>query len=206
MNDVIDVIIPARNEQDNILSLVREFEWHPAIGTVIVGIDADTTDNTVGVLFSTTATLLFGARGKGQVVSRCLQIATSPYVLFCDADVKGLTQVHIDLLIANAIFDDAGEHPVVTIGVPDVPENYPTDRLWAWPWVSGQRCVPRRLVNMLNLHGYLMEAQINAATKHAAMPINFEWLTGLKSEYKMTDKRLAEMQRDADYGRRHGIL
>src|ERR1700751_3969516 len=209
MDDYIaDVVIPARNEQDTIRDIVDIFSSHPSIGNVIVGIDADTTDSTIGLLFRTTAQMVFGERGKGQIVTKCLKAVETPYVLFCDADITGLTTDHVGLLVAEATVDSAWDlgDPVMTVGVPEIPANLPTDRLWAWPWVSGQRCVPTRLVRPLRLHGYLMETQINAAARHASMPVRFEWLRGVKSEYKMTERRLDEMQRDAVWGREHGVL
>jgi glycosyltransferase involved in cell wall biosynthesis len=206
MIDGIDVVISARNEAATILDVVDTLIDHPAIKRVIVGVDKDTTDETYNLLLTRDVTCMFNGRGKGQVARKGLVMVNTPYVLFCDADITGLTQNHIGLLLAEAIYDDEGKHPTVTIGVPDIPDNYPTDRLWAWPWVSGQRCVPTRLVRPLHLHGYLMETQINAATRHAGMPVHFEWLKGLKSSYNMSPQRIEEMQRDADYGRRHHIL
>jgi glycosyltransferase involved in cell wall biosynthesis len=206
MNDGIDVIIPARNEAETILPIVSAFAEHPAINRIIVGIDTDTNDGSTELLLKAPVMMIFGASGKGQIVSRCLTAVTTPYVIFCDADLIGFQIDHISQLIGDAVFDVDGENPVMTIGVPDIPENFPTERIWAWPWVSGERCVPTRLVRPLILHGYLMETQINAAARHAKLSLHFEWLSGLASDYKMTPERIRAMEEDAKWGRIRGIL
>lgn len=201
-HDRVDVVIPARNTEETIGAIVDQFVQHPAIGRVIVVVDADTTDDTAQAAWSADRIQLDRARGKGQCVTHGLHFVNSDWVAFCDSDLIGLTQAHISTLITDATigFDR------MTIGVPDVPSNYPSSHLWAWSWVSGQRCLPVKYVRPLMLHGYLMETQINHAAKTAELPLNFEWLTGLRSEYKMTELRLKEMDRDARWGRAHGVI
>lgn len=201
-DDRVDVVIPARNTEETIGAVVMQFIQHPAIGRVIVVVDADTTDDTALAAWAADKILLSRTRGKGQCVTYGLKFVTSDWVAFCDSDVTGLTQAHISMLITDATigFDR------MTIGVPDVPSNYPASHLWAWSWVSGQRCLPMKYVRPLTLHGYLMETQINQAARETLLPLNFEWLVGLKSEYAMTERRLKEMDRDAAWGRAHGLL
>jgi len=182
------------------------FLEHPAIGDVIVVIDSQTSpDNRWrATKFHRGAWLLpSDEHGKGQVCKHALEhLDDSSYVVFCDSDLWGLTADHISLLTVDAVADI----PSLTIGVPDYPANYPTDRLWAWPWVSGERCMPVKLVRPLTLHGYLMEAQINAAAKHANLTLHMEWLAGLQSPFIMSEQRIADMELDAMWGREHGIL
>jgi len=209
--DTIDVVIPARNEQGTISDILTVLSGHPAIGSIIVGIDADSIDNTETLLIQKwchlpNLFLTFGEKGKGQVVKKCLNLVMSPSVMFCDADITGLTYDHVSELLADTVIDDDANHAGMTIGVPDFPPNYPRQRMWAWPWVSGQRVVPTALVRPLNLHGYLMEVQINTAVKHASLPLHFVWLEGVKSKYQMSELRVNEMQRDAQWGREHGVL
>jgi len=205
--DTVDVVIPARNEAGSIGRILSVFKLHPGIGTVIVTVDADTTDDTAQVarecLDDTDMVLdMHKYRGKGQCVTYGLRHVSTEYVVFCDADITGLDVDHISLLIHNATIGEYG----MTIGVPEVAANLPTERIWAWRWVSGQRCVPTILVRRLKLHGYLMETQLNHAARFAEMPVTFAWLRGLHSAYNMTDRRIQEMERDAAYGKAHGIL
>lgn len=206
--DGIDVVLPARNEAKTIGQIINIFLLHPAVGKVIVCVDSETADETAQIAASCIDDYRIGwiitnaGRGKGQCVRRGLEEVTTKYVAFCDTDITGLTVDHVSLLLSNAVLDE----PYLTIGVPDIPKNYPTERLFAWPWVSGERCVPTALVRPLFLHGYLMETQINAAAKHASLPVHFEWLHRLKASYYMSEKRIREMMRDAQFGREHGIL
>jgi glycosyltransferase involved in cell wall biosynthesis len=203
-DDVIDVVIPARNTADNIASVVRPFYNHPAIGHIIVV--ANPPDLRISKAlneFDYPVLLLHtGAEGKGQAVMRGLNDVQTEYVVFCDSDVIGLTEDHVSMMVSDAV---AGEDSLL-IGVPEYPDNLNERRLWAWPWVSGQRCVPTRLVRPLILHGYLMETQINRAARYAEYPVRLEWLKGLTSPYVMTDQRLNDMDNDARWGREHGIL
>jgi glycosyltransferase involved in cell wall biosynthesis len=204
----VDVVIPARDEQDNIGVVVSVLKTHPAIGKVIVVVDKDTADDTGVIAVNAVGDSRDGwvltpeTRGKGQCVRVGLGEVTTEHVLFCDADIKGLTYDHVSLLLGDAIMGV----DYMTIGVPEIPKNYPTERIWAWPWVSGQRCVPTRLVRPLYLHGYLMETQINAAAKHSNLPLHFEWLKGMQSSYYMSERRIREMMEDAEWGHKHGIL
>jgi glycosyltransferase involved in cell wall biosynthesis len=205
--DTIDVVIPARNEGGNIGMVLSVLKLHPAIGTVIVVADADTTDDTAALareaLDAEDMVLTeHDMRGKGQCVTHGLRHVSSEYVIFCDADITGLTVDHVSALTLGAT---TGEYSM-TIGVPEVAHNLPTERIWAWRWVSGQRCVPTILVRRMKLHGYLMETQLNSAARFAEMPVTFTWLSGLHSPYRMTEQRLQEMERDAKYGLEHGIL
>ena len=208
MTDIVDVVIPARDEQETIGAVISTLKLHPAIGQVIVVIDKETTDDTAWIAVNAVSdnrdgwVLTPNAHGKGQCVRAGLAEVKTDHVLFCDADIKGLTYDHISLLLCNAI---AGKD-CMTIGVPDVPSNYPTDKLWAWRWVSGQRCVPTRLVKPLFLYGYLMETQLNLAARHSQLPVDHEWLRGLKSDYYMSERRLQAMADDARFGIDHGII
>jgi polyisoprenyl-phosphate glycosyltransferase len=206
--DAIDVVIPARNEDRNIGQVLSVVKLHPAIGTVIVVVDHMTGDNTAAIArecLDDTDLILTEhlMMGKGQCVKHGLRHVSTEHVMFCDADIKGLTVDHISALTLHAITDD---HYAMTIGVPDIPTNYPTERIWAWPWVSGERCVPTSLVRPLWLHGYLMETQLNTAAKNSSLPLDFVWLTGMQAGYHMTSRRIDEMHRDAAFGREHGIL
>lgn len=201
--DRIDVVIPMWNAGETAEAVIEAWTDHPAVGEVIVAVDKETTDAWQHKSHYRGAYILqTEEHGKGQVVMHGLEHVTTDWVAFCDADLEGLKADHISLLLADAIMDN----PRMTIGVPDVPNNYPTSRLWAWSWVSGQRCLPTSVIRPLTLHGYLMETQINRAAKHSLLPLNFEWLSGLHSPYVMSEQRLKDMERDAKWGRVHGLL
>jgi glycosyltransferase involved in cell wall biosynthesis len=194
-----DVIIPARNEETTIGAIVELFAYHPLINQVIVVCDSCTDDTQLTAIFHGAEKVLSGGfGGKGQAVSYALQWVTTERVIFCDADITGLRKVHVTQL--------ATYYEGMVIGVPDFPRNLALHRQWSWPWVSGQRAIPTALVKPLELHGYLMETQINAAARDASLPLSFESLKGVIAPYEMTEQRLDDMTRDAIWGKEHGIL
>jgi glycosyltransferase involved in cell wall biosynthesis len=204
----ITAIIPAWDEEDTIGDIVEAFLWAKLIRPIIVAVDSKTEDDTAIIAGANIKgehngfVINNAGIGKGQVLMAALSEVRTPYVFFCDADIKGLTANHISLMISDAMVEEQS----MTIGIPDLPDNYPKERDWAYPWVSGIRCFPTRLVRPLNLHGYLTEVQLNAAASHAEMSVRFEWLRGVKSPYVMSDRRLADIEADAAWGKEHGIL
>src|SRR5215469_1701885 len=151
---MIDAVIPARNEEATISAIVETLANHPWIGNIVVACDSCTDDTQLRAIFhGATGTIADTFDGKGQAVQAGLSFTNAPYVLFTDADFTGLTHDHITAVCKKAWTDQR----FMVIGVPEIPGNYPTDRIFAWPWVSGLRCVPTSLVKPLNLHGYLME-------------------------------------------------
>jgi glycosyltransferase involved in cell wall biosynthesis len=196
-----DVVIPARNEAATIGPIVASFRRHRKIGRVIVALDMDTTDDTAGVAYAAGAVVTGGIdSGKGQVVNHVLPEIDSSDVIFCDADYRNLSQWHISRMCAYR-----NTH-VQLIGAPDIPPNYPPAKEWAWPWVSGFRRVPTVLAQNVNLHGYLMEVQLNDACRRHGIPTMITRLIGLVSPYAMTEQRLAERDRDFIWGQRNGVL
>jgi hypothetical protein len=206
MADRVDVVIPARRTSKTIADVVRPFIMHPAIGRIIVV--ANPPDPGIalelrGLQYTHQIYLLHTKTvGKGQAVMAGLGLVITPHVVFCDSDLTGFSDDHVSALISGAVCDEDS----MVVGVPDIPDNLPERRLWSFPWVSGERCVPTRLVRPLQLHGYLMETQINSAASHAGFPVHFEPLYGCKSPFRMTEERLAAMTEDLQWGKERGIL
>jgi glycosyltransferase involved in cell wall biosynthesis len=196
-----DVVIPARNEAATIGPIVASFRRHRRIGRVIVALDMDTTDDTAGIAYAAGAVITGGIdSGKGQVVNHALLEVDSQDVIFCDADYRNLSQWHISRICAYK-----NTH-VQLIGAPDIPDNYPPSKEWAWPWVSGFRRVPTILARSVDLHGYLMEVQLNDACRRYGIPTMMTRLIGLVSPYEMTETRTSERDRDFAWGVKNGVL
>jgi glycosyltransferase involved in cell wall biosynthesis len=196
----VDVIIPARNEEATIGHVVEAFYRHPSINRIRVVADACTDETAMRASLHGADTVDVGVwNSKGEAVSHVLNFVETERVMFCDGDLRNLTPAHIEALV-NC------ESVGMAIGVPDIPSNMPTRRLWAWPWVSGERVVPTRLVRPLHLVGYLMETQINSAAHHARLPLRFQKLQGCISPFTMSTQRLADMDRDLALGKKLGIL
>ena len=204
-----DVIIPCRNEEKTIGTLVRTFKYHPLIRQVIVVIDGDTTDGTQNEALKNAAVIVFGDKGKGQNIKIGLNYVETERVILCDGDLRGFEREHIDILTR-------GLSPFV-IGVPDFPIqevlNSPkTTFAWlpeimhSYPWVSGERVVITNILREVNLHGYLAEVQINDAHAQLGIQPDFRFLAGVCSPFVMSDKRMAEMERDRKWGIENGVF
>jgi len=208
-----DVVIPARNEAENIPQVLSVIGRYPDTGTIIVSVDPATTDDTREVatecakrFFSGVKLMVIDAKesGKGQCAEAGLCFVASNRVVFCDADIKGLTWKHLDKLFSPRLPYRNG----MIIAVPEIPPNYwiSVATLNAWPWVSGQRSLPMRALTGLNLHGYLMETQINAAVRKHRMTTDLVLCPGMISPFCMTPERLLAMESDRRWGMEHGLL
>jgi glycosyltransferase involved in cell wall biosynthesis len=206
MNEKIDVVIPARNAHETIAGVVEPFTRHPVINRIIVVVNPPSVRTALALKALQHTRNIYAIQehidGKGQAVKRGLEYVITPHVIFCDADLTGFNDDHISAMMIDAVLGNDS----MVVGVPDIPENLPEKRLWSFPWVSGQRCVPTRLVRPLHLHGYLMETQINSANSHAQFPVHFVPLYGCKSPFRMTEERIAAMQTDLEWGKAKGIL
>jgi|SRR5271170_115017 len=201
---MIDVVIPARDEAKTLAAVLSRFARHQFISRIIVCVDGDTTDGTERVASVYTDHIIPASRGisgKGQLMSAGVRQVTTPYVMFCDADYDGLNERHVTAMAGNV-------HPqTMKIGVPEFPTaDVPNRVISAWPWVSGIRVVPVELVQTLELHGYLAEVQMNMECQLLHYHFRFVFLNGLVSPYKMSPRRLSEMDRDRDWATTHGIF
>jgi len=205
-----DVIIPCRNEEKTIGAIVRTFNMCPMIRSVIVSIDVDTIDNTAYVASQAGGLVhLALTKGKGQVIRAALPFVDGTQTILCDGDYGGLTTTHIESILGQGHI----------IGVPDFPQDEIIDSPvvkgnpeWFfrianyWAQNSGFRNVPTHILEGLELHGYLVETQVNmtvAAHKISTMMVP---LPGLYSPWKMGEQRVREMLRDRAWGIQKGIL
>lgn len=209
---MIDVIIPARDEEYTIRPIIRMFKESHRVGSIIVVVDAETTDHTAFAAQGTGASVICDghSRGKGQCVKTGLYFVQTEQTVLCDADLTGLTGAHVDALT---------EHTGHTVGVADFPmDDILTCKAvveqpdWfqrimvSWPVISGERNVPTHILRNLDLHGYLTETQINKACAEADIPMMIVPLPGLRSPFIMTPKRVEEMLRDRAWGVENGVL
>lgn len=203
------VIIPVRNEEKTIGRIVRTFNRFPETkGNVYVGIDADTTDTTIDQITNNGGSFITtGTQGKGQVVSRALEIIQlykakiSDRIILCDGDYTGLRPQHIYRLMSRT-------NRGMVIGIPDWPLcEVPAHVTMAWPRVSGFRYLPWKLIPA-DAHGYLLETQINLAAIKERVPIKLIPMFGLKSPFQwpLTEQRMTELLRDQEWGKENGIL
>lgn len=96
----ITAIIPAFNEEATVAEVVRVARSSKMIGEVLVVSDGST-DNTVETARAAGARVLDLKKnhGKGSAMRLGVLDTNAPIVLFLDADLRGLTASHLELLV-----------------------------------------------------------------------------------------------------------
>lgn len=196
MTDLIDVVIPVRNEEDTIRWVIACFATNPLIGNVIV-VCNQCTDNTWMKAQGLEALVLRqdAEAGKGQSLKVGLDYVETERVIFCDGDLSGHLDEYVDRLAAPG-------YPGMVVGVPDFPALSPVP--WPVPGrvfalVAGQRSLPTDLARGLDLHGYCAEVQINQAVQEAGLPVEYIYLRGVTGKIRQNSRRMAELRRDQQW-------
>jgi len=140
------VVIPAFNEEKTVGSVVRAARGCPWVSGVIV-VNDGSTDLTSEVAAQEGANVinLEQNRGKGGAMMAGLQNTSDEIIVFLDADLIGLTSAHVSQLIEPVISGRAE----LSIGV------FSNGRITTdlaqkiAPYLSGQRAITRRLINLI---------------------------------------------------------
>jgi glycosyltransferase involved in cell wall biosynthesis len=208
---MIEVIIPALNEAYTIDHIVRACLHAPSIHMVHVAVDDMTTDTTADIAYQAGAQVHRhpGIIGKGQLINMVISQTASQRIMLCDADYLRFSP-HIAEM-ATAIHHP---HDVMRIVVP----RMPSPAQWkvggapfpfyasAWGVNSGLRSFPRHLADGLDLHGYLVETQLNQAAHKDGMTIDQIYETAFVQPLRFTKRRLEAMETDRQWGIANGVL
>jgi len=206
-----DVIIPAREEVANtLIPTVWAFFNCPLVDRIIVVNDG--LSETVMMQLTSLRVYTGGDRliildgpreGKGQAVTAGLELVTADRVIFCDGDLHHFTTGSAWLLCGAITVD------TMIIGVTEYKEGlyvpWPV-RYPDWVAVSGERSVHVDLVRGLDLHGYGMETQINAAAQQHGIPVVPVELHGVYGSARWSERRESEMQRDRKWLKEQGFV
>jgi glycosyltransferase involved in cell wall biosynthesis len=197
------VIIPALNEEDTIAGVVESFKRYARY--VVVAVDECTTDRTGEVAVKAGGLVRRAGQGKGQVVSQALGflrvLDASPVVMFCDGDIKDLALEDVEWLASNP-------GNFMRVLVPN-PVGVPPDWSWegAFHWCSGIRSVPWKLLRGVELHGYLMETQLNKRARELKVPVKFKWSVTAISPFRFERPgRIESMRQDYTWGQDNGVF
>lgn len=159
----VSCIIPAYNEEDRIGNVLRVVSEHPLIDEIIV-IDDGSTDSTkhVAAQFKNVRLIVHAKnRGKSVAVHTGVNASAGEFILLLDADLVGLTQENITLLLAPIL----GGHADISISLKgDEPK---LRRIIGLGYLSGDRAFPKKtMVGNINdiaaLPGYSLEVFLNA--------------------------------------------
>lgn len=142
----IAAVVPAYNEENTIAEVVKALVDSPSIEEVIVVSDGSQDSTaTIAAKMGAVVVNLPENRGKGGAMLVGLKQTDADYILFLDADLIGLKQVHIDSLLAP-ILNGSAE---VTLGVfkkgrvsTDLAQKFA-------PYLSGQRVIKTSLLRQV---------------------------------------------------------
>jgi glycosyltransferase involved in cell wall biosynthesis len=172
----IDAIVPAHNEAETIQGVVSALASSPSVKTVVV-IDDGSTDTTASVAQAAGAQVIRMPRnvGKGRAMYVGIGATTAPYVGFFDADLKGLTVPHVELLVATAVRGYG-----MVCGLRDRGIWNPLQLVM--PIITGERVCARTFLQRVPFDcwsGYSIETAMNDAARRAQVPVALVWMDNL---------------------------
>lgn len=165
----VSCIICAYNEAKNIGLVLAAATQSPLLDEIIV-VDDGSIDATAKVIQNYSSVHLVQHshnQGKAAATQTGLKKSTGDLLVFLDADLVGLTEKHIELLLAHHFLEEC-----VTFAL--------LDNTWPYmkfiqidPWV-GERVIPRFVLEQLNwekVKGYNIEASMNQIIIKNNLPI-----------------------------------
>lgn len=153
-------IIPAFNEAHTIAEVVRVVCAAEGIEEVIV-VDDGSQDDTADRAREAGARVIRSEtnQGKGQAMARGVEASSTPYLLFFDADDRGLTTDHVAALLEPV----RSGKLAMCVGLRD--RGQWMMRVSAWlPLISGERAMLREVFTHTKprfLRGFMVESALN---------------------------------------------
>lgn len=197
---ITDIVIPARGEGvRTLVPTIDAFRACKETGSIIL-VD-DGLEPEVNFLLAPMIDEIVNGpgTGKGEAIIAGLPLVTTERVVLCDGDLMGFTSVHAEFLLRPG--------RGMLVGVPDPTPGHPP---WYTPpevrvLVTGERNVPITLLRGLDLHGYVMEHQINMAAYHAKLHTEVVWLTGCHGTPRWDNDRQKALENDQAWLRENPV-
>src|SRR3989344_3706928 len=185
-NKKIAAIVPALNEEANVERVLRVLLSSKDINQVIL-VDDGSTDKTAEVAGKAGAEVIKLPEngGKGNAMLQGVKHTNADIIVFFDADLTGLSDSHISLLIEPILKDNFE----MCVGI--------RDRYWGLPKliaridpllaISGERAIKRELIGEISdkfIQGFTIETSLNYYCATKKIPVKHTLLKNLNAIIK----------------------
>lgn len=177
---LVDIVIPAHNEQDTIANVVTAAKASRLSREVYVIAD-DCNDETASRAREAGASVLeVGYHNKGSSMQEGLNHVVTSHVCFLDGDLIGLTESHVTDLLSYKYAHVIG---LRDSAIKKWSYGFPT------PKIAGERTLPTWVADQAGLYesGYEAEMRINLATSHAQLRTKYVLMRGC--DHRMMDDK-----------------
>ncbi len=141
INQAISVVVCAYNEEDNIsgvLKVLEKIDWLDQI-LVIDDCSADKTSEIAEKYSRVTVIRHEKNQGKGGALASGIDNSKHELIMFLDADLLGLSELHLKKLIAPVLFTQEADMTLGVFGKGEISATNIANRMI--PGISGQRAV-----------------------------------------------------------------
>jgi len=180
----VTAIVPAYNEQDTILEVVRRLKFHPLIDEVIVVSDGSTDDTVKRVRKSGAIIIELKENvGKGEAMAIAVKRGSYDTLLFADADLVGLSHGMLTMVLSEVL---SGRYEMFTL-VRDRMSEYFQLHLPVQYVVGGERALRRELWDRVpseDRQGFGVELALNYYAQKHGMKTGYALAEGLKQVSK----------------------
>jgi polyisoprenyl-phosphate glycosyltransferase len=142
----VTLIIPAYNEAATIAGVIKVAKSSELIDEVIV-VNDGSTDNTLSICedYKIKTINILKNKGKGNAIWEGIKSSESEIFLFLDADLIGLNDKHIKILIEPVLLRETE----MTVGIFKNGEYWTTLSQKITPFLSGQRAVRQEVMRSM---------------------------------------------------------
>jgi len=180
----VSAVVPAHDEAPTIAGVVAPLLAHPLIDEVIV-VDDGSTDDTAARARAAGArvVLLLANSGKAEAMSRGVAAARNDLILFCDADLTGLTSETITRIVTPVVSGGYG----MFVGIRGRKSYWANRMLHFTPILGGERALTRELwhqVPQAYKKKFQIEIALNFFAKTNGHRMGFTVVSGLSQVIK----------------------